>query len=243
MFFWLVDPPGSTVQYLRQAGRRAREDQSRPAEGLWYTVDMQVWLTADLHVGHVKISEYAGRPFRDVPEMNDALVSNWNENVAPDDIVWVLGDAAMGKLDDSLPVLGQMQGRKFLVPGNHDRLHPMYRGQKGYLQWERRYRMEAGFETIHPVEQWHHLRDGGPRVKFCHFPYIGDSHDGDRFEDWRPKDGGEWLIHGHVHDMWLQNGRMINVGIDAWGGKLLAIEEVAEMVDRAVVQRLERIPW
>jgi calcineurin-like phosphoesterase family protein len=204
---------------------------------------MQTWITSDLHVGHVKIIEYCDRPFKDVPEMNEALVTTWNETVGPNDMVYVLGDAAMGKLDDSLPILGQMQGRKILIPGNHDRLHPMYKAKKDYLTWERRYRMEAAFETIWPVETWHHLVDGGDRVKWCHFPYMGDSHDEDRFDDWRPKDTGEWLIHGHVHDTWRQNGRMINVGIDAWGGRILSIEEVADMVDRAVPQRLERIPW
>ena len=49
----------------------------------------------------------------------------------------------------------------------------------------------------------------------CHFPYRGDSQEQDRFPDDRPIDKGEWLLHGHVHDRWSQNGRMINVGVDA----------------------------
>jgi len=52
-------------------------------------------------------------------------------------------------------------------------------------------------------------------VLLCHFPYRGDSQEQDRFPDARPIDKGEWLLHGHVHDRWSQNGRMINVGVDA----------------------------
>ena len=38
----------------------------------------------------------------------------------------------------------------------------------------------------------------------------------------RPADTGEWLVDGHVHETWLQSGRQVNVGIDAWGGGRVA---------------------
>jgi len=41
-------------------------------------------------------------------------------------------------------------------------------------------------------------------------------------------------LHGHVHGLWQTNGRMINVGLDAWGGRLLHADEVAELVKAAV---------
>lgn len=204
---------------------------------------MSIWITSDIHIGHVNIIEYAHRPFEDVPTMNAALVEYWNEIVQPDDIVWVLGDAAMGKMDDSLPVLGQMQGRKRLIPGNHDRLHPMYLKKKGYAQWDDRYREEAGFEIIKSAEG--RIDVGHHRgIKVCHFPYSGD-HTGeeDRFKDQRPTDKGEWLIHGHVHDAWRQNGRMINVGMDAHGGRILSVDEVEAILDRGVPEFLPRIDW
>jgi calcineurin-like phosphoesterase family protein len=204
---------------------------------------MQVWLTSDLHVSHINIIKYADRPFTSVEEMNAALVELWNATVAPSDYVFVLGDAAMGKLDDSLPILGQMQGHKVLVPGNHDRLHPMHKAKKGFNQWESRYLNEAGFEKIWPVEQRTDIGAKRGRVTFCHFPFEGDSHDEDRFNEWRPEDKGGWLIHGHVHSAWRQRGRQVNVGIDAHGGKLLPVEEVTTLVDRGVVEDLPRIPW
>jgi calcineurin-like phosphoesterase family protein len=61
-----------------------------------------IFYTADLHLGHTKINELAGRPFDSVEEMNHTLIANWNDRVAEHDIVWVLGDLALGPIDESL---------------------------------------------------------------------------------------------------------------------------------------------
>ena len=76
----------------------------------------------------------------------------------------------------------------------------------------------------------------------CHFPYRGDSHDHDRFVDDRPADRGRWLLHGHVHDRWLQRGRMINVGVDAWGYRPVSETELASIIDAGEIDRLSQRP-
>jgi len=40
-------------------------------------------------------------------------------------------------------------------------------------------------------------------------PVSGDSQEQEQFPDARPIDKGEWLLHGHVHNRWSQNGRMV----------------------------------
>ena len=82
---------------------------------------MTTWFTADLHLGHRNIIDYCNRPFRDVEAMNNALVENWNESIAADDTVWIVGDFALGKIADTLPMVGALHGNKILVAGNHDR--------------------------------------------------------------------------------------------------------------------------
>ena len=52
--------------------------------------------------------------------MDEALVTQWNEVVAPGDEVWILGDLAMRPHDESLPKVTRLNGYKILVPGNHD---------------------------------------------------------------------------------------------------------------------------
>jgi len=82
---------------------------------------MSLFLTSDLHIGHANISRLADRPFMSVEEMNGVLIDNWNDVVQDSDTVWVLGDVAMGKIADSLPLVELLKGEKHLVAGNHDR--------------------------------------------------------------------------------------------------------------------------
>jgi len=82
---------------------------------------MATWFTADLHLGHTNIIDYCDRPFADVDAMNRALIDNWNNAVRQDDTVWVLGDFALGKIAETLPIAGELNGHKLLLAGNHDR--------------------------------------------------------------------------------------------------------------------------
>ena len=53
--------------------------------------------------------------------MNQALIERWNASIHPDDTVWVLGDVALGRIDETLALVGELSGRKLLLAGNHDR--------------------------------------------------------------------------------------------------------------------------
>lgn len=181
--------------------------------------------TADLHLGHRNIARYEpGRaraagvepldgPADDATQaaLDDDLIARWNAVVAPEDEVWLLGDACMGRLDDTVPLLGRLAGRIVLVPGNHDRV---WAGDPRRDQWWDRY-LAAGIDEIVDGTTSLELADGTV-VDADHFPYVGDSHDEDRFAPWRPEDRGRVLLHGHVHSTWRTDGRMVNVGVDVW---------------------------
>jgi calcineurin-like phosphoesterase family protein len=169
------------------------------------------WFTADLHFGHANIIRYCDRPFPDVPTMDAGLVERWNDVVAADDEVWVLGDVAMGPIDASLANVGRLAGTKLLVPGNHDRCWPGHGARSE--GWAERY-VAAGFARI--LDEQVALTLGDRQVLACHFPYEGDSHDDDRYGAHRPMDRGEVLLHGHVHTRWQVDGRQVNVGCDVW---------------------------
>jgi calcineurin-like phosphoesterase family protein len=195
---------------------------------------MTRWFTSDLHLGHANIIGYCQRPFADVDEMDRILVERWNETVADGDEVWVIGDVAMGRLEQSLQLIAGLSGTKLLVPGNHDRCWPG-RGERA-REWVARY-LDAGFADVLPevVE----LGLGDRPVRACHFPYEGDSHDEDRFASHRPIDDGRPLLHGHVHTRWQVNGRQMNVGVDVWDYRPVADATIVEALrgqgDRAGV--------
>ena len=204
---------------------------------------MARFFTADLHLGHRNIARYeTGRahaagvaPFQASADdetqsrLDSFLINRWNEVVGPDDEVWLLGDACMGRLDRTIDQLGRLLGRIVLVPGNHDRV---WVGDHRRDQWWDRY-LGAGIDEIIDGTATLELVDGTV-VDVDHFPYEGDSGDQDRYVNHRPVDRGRVLLHGHVHSTWRTNGRMVNVGVDVWDHKPVPEQRLVEIVSSAV---------
>lgn len=195
---------------------------------------MARFFTSDTHLLHAGIMRHEPdlRGGFDSPEdMTEAVIQAHNEMVRPNDVVFHLGDVAMGSIADSLPMMGDMNGRFHLVGGNHDRIHPiMTKGRVAQAErWDIEYRKV--FKSILPLQYFTTLsHDPTLRVLMCHFPYEGDSHGEDRHKEYRPIDEGCPLIHGHVHSQWRTNGRQFNVGIDANNLRPTHEDELVEWV-------------
>lgn len=187
--------------------------------------------TADTHFGHANIIRYSDRPFADVDAMNAAIVATINERCGPDDELWVLGDLALGSLDDSLALIERLAPAVHLIIGNHDR--PFHRkaqpteAQRAKADRTRQRYLDAGIVSL--AEHATHQIDGR-EVELSHFPYAGDHTEEDRYAHARPTDHGRWLLCGHVHDSWRQRGRQINVGVDVRSFTPLSETDVAEII-------------
>lgn len=83
-----------------------------------------IFLISDTHFGHRNIINFTRkngeslRPFKNVDEMDDTLIKNWNSIVGPQDKVYHLGDVTMNA--KSLNLLYNLNGTKILIKGNHD---------------------------------------------------------------------------------------------------------------------------
>lgn len=184
---------------------------------------MARFFVSDTHFGHERIISLCNRPFSSVDEMNEEMIARWNATVKPEDIVYHLGDVALGKIAESLPLIGRLNGYKILVPGNHDRI---FSGEKEKQRVRFLPEYMKVFQGIRPEIMSMNL--DGYDVVLSHFPYSGDSHGEDRHADKRPKDEGMPLIHGHVHDAWKFNGRQFNVGVDKNDFRPVSEDEVID---------------
>ncbi|MDR6868697.1 calcineurin-like phosphoesterase family protein [Microbacterium resistens] len=200
----------------------------------------QTFYTSDLHLGHDKVAAIRG--FEYPGDHDEALALNWVANVQPEDTVYVLGDvtgtSATAKVEAALGVLTRLPGKKHLIAGNHDPVHPMHRST--FAKWFPRY--AEVFETITPFLR---RRIGGHEVALSHFPYASygeGPHRGgtkaSRHNQWRLPDLGLPIIHGHTHQPEREHmeggdnhrlefdgtrsyyvvrpSRGIHVGVDAW---------------------------
>jgi calcineurin-like phosphoesterase family protein len=196
----------------------------------------ETWFTSDLHIGHANIVSLCRRPFADVEEMNESIIERINRTVPESGTLVILGDAVMGRIAETLPILSRIASEVLLVPGNHDRC---WEGNGGsFSKWTARYETEGGVSRVLPslVE----TEIGGVLVCLSHFPASGDSLETPRFQEHRPPAGG-WLLHGHTHGAWRQNQKMIDVGIDSWGGSPVSLSDIREIIKYgpALMDKLE----
>lgn len=208
------------------------------------------WFTADTHFGHANILRFEpNRPWVETNQMNLGLVERLASQLRPGDEVWHLGDAALGQLDGSLPFLAMLGVPVTLVAGNHDRVHP-YHGDRAERFIEI-YREKCRLAGLVLTNTRLTLADGS-EVQLSHFPYPDpslagreDRHGrviGDKFAEWRPVDDGGWLLCGHVHGAWRQRARQINVGVDAWGGRLVSEDALVHLIEQGPADR-GSLPW
>ncbi len=90
-----------------------------------------IFFIADTHFGDDNIRRYENRPFENTEEMDTALMRNWNDAVAVDDEVYLLGDFADRKSES---VLALLNGTKYLVKGNHDKETNAYYRLRGFAE-------------------------------------------------------------------------------------------------------------
>ena len=84
----------------------------------------RIFVISDTHFGHENslkwLDEWGNklRPFNTIEELNNTIVTNWNNVVKDNDHVYHIGDVVINK--KYLDVVKQLKGKKRLVLGNHD---------------------------------------------------------------------------------------------------------------------------
>ncbi len=186
----------------------------------------KIFYTSDLHLGHRKVASLRGygEDTRAV-EPHDATILAALFGMEPDDVVYVLGDLTAGgtrATRDALDVLTTIPGRKRLIFGNHDPGHPMNRDAH---RWASAY--AEVFEWAGPFAR---RKVAGQEFLLSHFPYARDRGEA-RFLQYRLRDEGSWLLHGHTHgeERLTPESREVHVGWDAWG-RLVEEGEVLDLI-------------
>ena len=184
-----------------------------------------IYFTADLHLGHKNVVQLCHRPFSTAEEMDEALISRWNDRVGKKDTVYIVGDLLWDKKQVAA-YLSRLQGQKILITGNHD------------AQWLKAPGAADFFQQILPYLQ---LRTEGRSLTLCHYPLL----------EWagsRPDDGKHmgYLIHGHIHnridplyDSLFRRPHALNAGVDINHYRPVTFEELLENNMRFKAQLLK----
>lgn len=197
-----------------------------------------IWFTSDLHIGHAKIAELRADAtsswhLDDIAGHDNTLAANWDDRIRPEDQVWILGDISAGgsgAQHSALEWLDARPGHKHLITGNHDGPHPMNRDAH---RWQNLY-LGGAFES---VQAFARRKIAGRSVLLSHFPYTGDHTTDDRYTQYRLRDCGTPLLHGHTHstERVSRAGTLqIHLGLDAWNLTPVSLDEIAQTVSDSV---------
>lgn len=189
---------------------------------------MATWLTSDMHLSQLGVSTRRG--FVTVEEHDNTIERNIKKLVADTDTLWILGDIAVGDWRAALERIAAWPGEKHLILGNHDRAHP---GNSQGHAYQHEY-----LNTFRSIGTSAELRDSGNRYMLSHFPYDGEGQrtGPERFTEWRLRDEGKWLVHGHTHSkervsLSAKGTMQINVAVDAWDMKPVNLGWLKASVD------------
>ena len=113
-----------------------------------------IWVTSDSHWNHVNILKFTDsntgklvRPeFKDVTDMNETMIRNWNSVVKPGDKVYHLGDVFFGDKEWFKRMWPRLNGSKRLIIGNHDDVKFLSSG--GFFQKVMMWRMFPEFNIL-----------------------------------------------------------------------------------------------
>ena len=181
---------------------------------LFFEKAERLFFTSDTHFGHRNIIKYCERPFSCIEEMDDALIANWNRVVGKDDIIFHLGDFAMGGSAEWSRLLQKLNGKIYLILGNHD------------LKT-----IGAGFSRLEGVAMQMLINVKGQIIYLNHYPFLcyGGAY------------RNTWQLYGHVHTCHANRGldvprlKMLmpmqyDVGVDNNNYRPVSFEQVKKII-------------
>lgn len=170
-----------------------------------------IFFTADLHFGHENIIKQCRRPFKNIEQMDKALIQNWNSVVKEEDEVYILGDFTMKSAYAAQQYFSALNGKKYLVRGNHDEFAEDY---------------DMGLYGLEWIKDYYKLEEREVELVLFHYPVL----------EWENKGKNSIHLFGHIHNNKKMmeavknlGGKAMNVGVDVNDYTPVSIGKVLEV--------------
>lgn len=119
--------------------------------------------------------KYELRPYKSVKEMDKDLIFIWNNQVAKNDLVYILGDFSFYAGAKTNEILKQLNGEKILIIGNHDN----------------KFLKDKNFDKslFKEICFYKEIQRNKHHIVMSHYPIA----------DWNKKIHGSIHFYGHIH--------------------------------------------
>lgn len=172
------------------------------------TTGFDSWAISDTHFGHQNVIKYDNRPFKNAAAMDAALITNWNNVVKPNDIVYHLGDFAFHAEDMVCNILNQLNGRKILILGNHDKVM----------------RTDIVSKYFEKITNYLEVYEDKQLICMFHYPIA----------EFNKAHRGAFHIHGHCHGNYKPHnpGRIMDVGANCINYTPINLKQVIKQLEK-----------
>ncbi len=197
------------MKYSEPVEGSVAETQVLYQEPVMYGADEKIFFTSDLHLCHDREFIWKVRGFKDVDEMNEAIVHRWNETVSDNDIVYVLGDLMLKDNEKGISILSRLNGTIHIIVGNHDT--------------DNRIKMYRTLPKVKSVLYSCRLRWNGYHFYLTHFPCLTGNVEKESLKQMTLN------LSGHTHSnkkFFYDLPYVYNVAVDAHDCRPISIEDI-----------------
>lgn len=157
------------------------------------------------------------RLFNSIEEMDETMIDSWNKVVFKESTVFHIGDLSWYNAKKTLEILKRLNGKKYLVMGNHD-----WQCESG--ECKREFQLIADRIELELDDDQTDMVSRNPEKKtqlivLDHYPKMS----------WNKAYHGSFHLFGHVHNRIKEPiGRSMDVGVDAIGIEPISYTSVRE---------------
>lgn len=147
--------------------------------------------------------------------MNSTIINNYNSIVGPEDEFYYLGDFCMGDHSKAEAYLQQLNGKKFFVPGNHDK--------KSTIDLYKKYGTYLGRMAEISINK--------QSITLCHYS----------MKIWNHSHHGSWHLFGHSHGTLPDdpNSLSFDVGTNIWDYKPVSFDQVKARMEKKTFKPID----
>lgn len=191
------------------------------------TAEQKIFFSSDQHFGHQNVIRFCNRPFEDLVQMGETIISNWNSVVSNEDIVITMGDMFWFKDPYAIKRnIEKLNGKEiYIVFGNHDKKEAFR-----YVT-DQRFHILDGITHIYLKCEDNRWYQKTFEIVCSHYPLM----------TWSHRDRGSINLFGHIHsgprsdndydqNLPLWKGQQLDVGVDNQEYTPVSFEDVLKQL-------------
>lgn len=185
-----------------------------------------IFYSSDIHAFHYNIIKHCDRPFYDMDDMINTIVTNWNNTVCKDDDVYFLGDCYLNNPKAAAYLFQKLNGKIYLIKGNHDKNRDINKYFGKRFEWIKDYHE---MDYVHLDTHYH--------LVLMHFPLWS----------WNRQYHKSFHLHGHCHfkdplyNEYDKTRLSMDVGVDGNNFTPISIVETIEKINAKKLNLLDNI--